>query len=102
MGRPRRSIVVYSVVMKRSKTFWTSAGSVAVIGRSQPRPRPRVGAPTTPGPRADRPHQRPERRGWHGSRERCPPGAERPKTQADQGRRERRVLGTRATEDAEL
>src|SRR5918996_5123506 len=33
MGAPRRSIVVYSVVMKLSKTRWTSGGSVAVTGR---------------------------------------------------------------------
>src|SRR3954452_13769470 len=34
MGCPRRSIVVNSVVMKRSKTCWTSAGSDAVTPRS--------------------------------------------------------------------
>src|SRR5438874_1817618 len=31
IGWPRRSTVVYSVVMKRSKTAWTSPGSDAVI-----------------------------------------------------------------------
>src|SRR5687767_861661 len=37
MGWPRRSTVVNSVVTKRSKTCWTSVGSVAVMGAIQSR-----------------------------------------------------------------
>src|SRR5256885_11107699 len=56
IGWPRRSTVVYSVVMKRSKTAWTSSGSDAVIAprvygrpaagsaRSAARPSPHSGS----------------------------------------------------------
>ena len=43
IGCPRRSIVVNSVVMKRSKTCWTSAGSDAVTPRSLLRVAGRLG-----------------------------------------------------------